>query len=54
MPKKLDYEEELTSLKRVPDNTLRPVTTRVPVVCLRVLYRVCARDALDLDRKSVV
>ena len=49
MPKKLDYRGELKSLRNAPDNELRPVTTRVPVACLRDLYRVCDREGLDLS-----
>src|SRR5262245_6251038 len=49
MPKKLNFERELKSLRNVPDHELRPVTTRVPVACLRDLYRVCDREGLDLS-----
>jgi hypothetical protein len=49
MPKKMNYQEELKTLKSVPDSSLRPVTTRVPVNCLRKLYQLCDRDNLDLS-----
>jgi hypothetical protein len=49
VPKKLDYKAELKTLKELPDNARQPVTARVSVACLRKLYRLCDRDALDLS-----
>ncbi|MHB1423792.1 MAG: hypothetical protein ACYC3I_11475 [Gemmataceae bacterium] len=49
MPRKLNYPDELKALKGVPDSSLRPVTTRIPVGCLRVLYQLCDRENLDLS-----
>jgi hypothetical protein len=49
VPKKIDYQGELAILKDEPDNALRPITTRVPVSCLRKLYELCDRGNLDLS-----
>src|SRR4051812_20982964 len=48
MPKKVDYREELKALKNVPDTTMRSVTTRIPVRCLRQLYQACSEGHRDL------
>src|SRR6266545_6746504 len=49
MPKKINYKEELKSLRKAPEHSLRPLTTRVSVACLRNLYERCDRDGLDLS-----
>jgi hypothetical protein len=49
MPKKINYQDELKTLMGVPDSTLRPVTTRVSVACIRKLYQLCDRENLDLS-----
>jgi hypothetical protein len=49
MPKKLDFEKELHSLRESDDRELRPVTTRIPIACLRMLYRACSRGNIDLS-----
>jgi hypothetical protein len=48
MPKKVDYRDELESLKREADHAMRPLSTRISVECLRKLYRLCDREGLDL------
>lgn len=48
MPKKLNAAELLKGLKKAKDDEPRPVSTRIPVRCLRPLLERCAQDSLDL------
>jgi hypothetical protein len=49
MPRKLNFERELRSLRSAADGELRSLTSRVSVANLRKLYRICERDNLDLS-----
>ena len=49
VPRKLDFERELRSLRSAADGELRSLTSRVSVANLRKLYRICERDNLDLS-----
>jgi len=48
MPKKIDPDALLRSLRKADADELRPVSTRVSVKCLRRLMALCVKEKLDL------